>query len=343
MRRVLSDGVGCGSCHGPAHTWRSTHYLPGQRGKRDAEKGIAAPRDTRALPVRTETCVRCHVGHGDADVNHDLIAAGHPRLRFEFGAYHANMAKHWDQFKKGTRKEEQGEKVAFPDFEARAWALGQIVSAKAALELLAHRASGAEKKRKPWPEFAEYTCSACHHDLRDQGWQQKEGSGRQRARLFPWGTWYRWMLSEVPQRDETTLDGLKELAKQMGHPYPNPKAVSEEARDVAGRMALWLGQVEKSRFLNAASIRDLLRSVARDERQLVEGDWDGATQTYLTLTALYHGMTDMDKSLRSPRLKKSILEMGASLQFSEGSNTPGRFDSGLLRQRLGIVREQLGR
>ena len=39
-----------------------------------------------------------------------------------------------------------------PDFWPRAWLLGQLVCAEAALDLLAHRAGAALKKQKPWPE-----------------------------------------------------------------------------------------------------------------------------------------------------------------------------------------------
>ncbi len=30
------------------------------------------------------------------EVDHDLIAAGHPALRFEFATYFANLPPHWD-------------------------------------------------------------------------------------------------------------------------------------------------------------------------------------------------------------------------------------------------------
>ena len=39
--------------------------------------------DTDSLLNRTQICTRCHVGGPGRDVNHDLIAAGHPRLEFE--------------------------------------------------------------------------------------------------------------------------------------------------------------------------------------------------------------------------------------------------------------------
>src|SRR5262249_48335933 len=120
------------------------------------------------------------------DVNHDLIAAGHPRLNFEFAAFQANMPKHWEP----TADEKK------PEYEFKSWAVGQAASAKAALDLLAYRAG---HESQPWPEFTEYGCFACHHDLgaskdKDKGyvdWRQtpEHYKGR-RPGALPWGTWY---------------------------------------------------------------------------------------------------------------------------------------------------------
>src|SRR5207253_2017930 len=97
----------------------------------------------------------CHVGgpsedgRPPRDVDHDLIAAGHPRLEFEFSGSLANLPAHWS---------EKGRNAA-PDFPARAWAIGQVASAGAALELLGDRARAAEQQSGRWPEFSEYDCA----------------------------------------------------------------------------------------------------------------------------------------------------------------------------------------
>ena len=95
-------GVGCESCHGSATEWLAPHTA------RDWQQKKAA----RAMPdladpmVHAKACVGCHVGAAPdknipvRDVNHDLIAAGHPRLNFEFGSYQANMPAHWRPKKK---------------------------------------------------------------------------------------------------------------------------------------------------------------------------------------------------------------------------------------------------
>src|SRR5262249_7174292 len=153
------DGVGCESCHGPAEKWKAVHYLPGWKDRSDREQlGFL---DTKDLAVRAESCVACHVGSPNREVNHDLIAAGHPRLRFDLGAYLANYPKHWSDAR---------DKAGRPALEAQVWAIGQVVSAQAAVKVLQHRAAAADK---PWPEFAEYDCFACHHSLSAPNWRQE--------------------------------------------------------------------------------------------------------------------------------------------------------------------------
>jgi hypothetical protein len=135
-------GVGCEVCHGPAkdwlvpHTERAWQSLPAeQKVKSYYDKHMTF---LQALDVRAGVCAGCHVGARSADgiperdVTHELIAAGHPRLMFEFSAFLANVPKHWT------------EKSPPPNFAVRAWAVGQIASARAALVLLADRADRAQ-------------------------------------------------------------------------------------------------------------------------------------------------------------------------------------------------------
>ena len=137
------DGVGCESCHGTRKSgWGFTP--PSHAGIRFSptdKQNDYGFMDTKNLVRRIELCAGCHVGQ-DArdglplrDVNHDLIAAGHPRLNFEFAAYQENQPKHW------KTDDPSGEAAA--DFPVRAWALGQLVSARAALSSLGSRSARA--------------------------------------------------------------------------------------------------------------------------------------------------------------------------------------------------------
>ena len=90
----------------------------------------------RDLARMAKVCARCHVGSPASgglplcDVDHDLIAAGHPLLSFEFSAYQATIPPYWVE--KGIN--------AGGDYSVRSWAVGQAVTARAALTLLEDRA-----------------------------------------------------------------------------------------------------------------------------------------------------------------------------------------------------------
>src|SRR5262249_38047400 len=183
--------------------------------------------DTRDLRTRAEVCVRCHVGEREMDVNHDLIAAGHPRLRFEYGAYLANYHfRHW---------KERDDTARNADHEARAWMIGQLVSARKALELLSYRAA---KSGKPWPEFAEYNCAACHHNLTGKDESRSRGAGRLPVGALPWGTWYQPIVPILAARltPERELAALERLPGLMSKRLPDRSAVAREARAGAGAL-----------------------------------------------------------------------------------------------------------
>jgi hypothetical protein len=333
----LEDGVSCEACHGAADGWLTQHYTDGWRVKSPAEKQAAGMTNTKDLGVRAELCVRCHVGAKEADVNHDLIAAGHPRLAFEYAAFHANLPKHWD-----VRKDKEGR----ADFEARLWALGQAVSAKAALELLAHRAEG--KNKRPWPEFAEYDCFACHHDVKAESWRRDRESVDTPPGSLPWGTWYHSLAPEaiVPEGREEVRTGRAALAGQMVKPRPDRREVASRATtlaDVLGKQV----RASDRRTWDAQGVRALLRQVAADEPKVSGKSWDGAAQVYLALAALNAARADLDPHFAPSNLKGEFAEMRRLLKFPSASpcgpwyDSPRDFSPEKFREALESVRRGL--
>jgi hypothetical protein len=319
LEELVQEGVSCESCHGPAERWRTEHYRAGWRQLRDRQRqdnwGMTATKD---LAVRADRCVACHVGAPGREVNHDLLAAGHPRLNFEFGAYQATLPKHWS---------EREDKARYPDLEARAWSLGQVVSARAALELLVGRATppeaGKEDGQRPWPEFAEYDCFACHHDLQGQSWRQardlsRTGAGAPKkppSGILPWGTWYYAMLPELPGASPKVLADLQNIKGAMQKPHPNRKAVAKQAADAAGELGSWAQQLVRRTYTDEAILDDQFAAIARDGGPLAHGSWDEAAQLYLGLAALYHAKGDLHPRQRDSRLRAYLVTMGQMLAF----------------------------
>ena len=136
-----AEGVGCSACHGPSEKWLSEHYLPDWKAKSNRDKWTETGFvPTKNLVARISNCATCHVGSADREVNHDLIAAGHPRLAFEYTRFHyqEGYRKHWE------------ERTPQPDFEVRAWVIGQAASLRAAVEVLRSRATFSNEQPRRW-------------------------------------------------------------------------------------------------------------------------------------------------------------------------------------------------
>jgi hypothetical protein len=334
----IADGVGCEACHGPAERWKSLHYLPGWRQTDPRQKEALGFHDTKDILVRAHVCVECHVGSGERDVNHDLIAAGHPRLRFEYGAYLANFPRHWS---------EREDKAGRPDFEARAWAVGQAVSAQAAVELLRYRAS---TPGKPWPEFAEYDCFACHHEIRGTGVRP---GGPATPGALPWGRWYYAMLPDLarlqPGEAPPDLRVLDDLGALMSRRLPpDRREVAGKAGDAARALDGWSRRLAGGPQRDAGSLTRLLAGLAGTRPPA--GDWDSYAQLYLALAATYNGLSDVAPATRGdPRLRGAVRDVGLTLEQAlprgpvERYDSPRDFSPELVDQRLKALEDLLGR
>jgi hypothetical protein len=326
-RPALDTSLTCESCHGPAEKWLAQHYLPGFRQQSVRAKLAEGMNPTKDLLARVDACVGCHVGSADREVNHDLIAAGHPRLNFEYSSFLAVLPKHWD---------EREEKQRYPDLEVRTWAIGQAASARAALELLAARAAPTGKG--PWPEFTEYDCFACHHELQGISWRQERDLKRSRAPVLaqsapgrlPWGTWYVSMLPQAvaiaqPVGDSRLSALLDELRNEMSKKYPDPAHVKHRALLAADRLKVWSEALAAGHFADFELLNNLMASIARDDRKVAEANWDSAAQVYLALAAAYHAQGDLFPLKRNRNLRENLNSMVKLLQFDSGMGF--KFDS----------------
>jgi len=295
LAELRGDGVSCEACHGPAKgpdPWLAAHTLT--TWKKSDDKARTEAYHARGmtplfdLSVQAQTCAGCHVGapadpeHGipARDLNHDLMAAGHPRLTFELATFRANMPPHWriDKHKD------------VPGYEGAVWAIGQVATAKAAVELLAHRATEAAAEKAPWPEFAEASCFACHADLRNPSWRRKAEyySGR-RPGAIPMN---RWPIEMLPALESIAAGkvapadkALQALAAEMNKAYPDPAKVQALTRTSDADLASLLATVKSANF-DAGALKKLSEAIAKQMEASKEPDWDTTTQTALAAAAL---------------------------------------------------------
>jgi ribosomal protein S27E len=256
---LAQHGVSCESCHGPASTWIDRHYLANWNGAEGFH-------DLKNLPARAAVCAACHVGPVVADgitfeIDHELIAAGHPRLTFELDAYLANYPKHWD---------ETADRARYPgSFHTNAWLCGQLASSSKLIEQLASR-------QQPQPEFSNYDCIGCHHALRVRG---DAHLGFPRPALLPLA-----QLAAVTQQstDLPWHSLLRQAETNLARPWTEAESRPLTAADSQLPAVNLLSASDLP--THAAALRRIPPGWTDDGR--ASPTWDQAVQFYLAVQAL---------------------------------------------------------
>jgi hypothetical protein len=335
---VLADGVGCEVCHGNASKWRTIHYLPEWQTLSKAERSEKFGYEDLSTPMaRGKKCVACHVGAEGRDVDHDLIAAGHPRLMFELAAYQRLQPIHWN-----TR----GKAESHPDFSERSWSVGQALSIAAAARLLSHRtevADAAEQQGAPshWPELAEFDCYACHHDLQTDRVQRSLG-GSQRIGAPRWGSWelagasvlfdgqLGFVSSNGSSRLSTAISDLSTTAEESFFAPDKLPAMRQAADQVAVRADEWANFLSNESKVSTPSPGRVIATLVDDPK--IVHNWDQAAQLFLALTALDQSA---ERSSRRRDIDTGLLtDLRQQLRFSTDADSPESFRVDTFRRLL---------
>jgi Cytochrome c554 and c-prime len=311
--RLDARGVGCESCHGPAERWLTVHYQDEFKALSRREKAEQyGLHPTKDLAYRITMCASCHVGDAGREVDHDLIAAGHPRLAFEYTGFHHNPKyhRHWRETAYG------------PDFDARAWEIGQAACARSAAKLLASRASTPDHV---WPELSEYSCYACHKPI-----DEPRSATSRKPGTLPRSRWYFAMLPT----DETVS------VRKLMEGSPNREQVAAAANRLADQLDVRLRDLQQAadadsrmRPYSSAQLANRFDAIVR---QAISGgdDWDSLALHALGADAFYYAWGEVDPHGRPARLRDGLHELNRWLAFPKGYNSPKDADAGRLLDRF---------
>lgn len=327
-------GVSCEACHGQADHWRDEHYA--WRGMLKKEQTQDNDRRLREIYAthdmtwlgdefsRAKTCAACHVGAPPStkpqglparDVNHELIAAGHPRLQFDLNAYLKAMPPHWNEHDSSA------------NLHLRRWAAGQWSAMRAWLELLRYRSETGEKNG--WPELAEYRCFSCHHDLKENAWRQQ---GLTKSASSPgslkWGNYYSNTFADAAavlfpgKSTALLLERWKELDTALVNPMTSPKEIGKNADALLHAMkdVQEGGERQKVEFNLAAFRQSLSERISQLMNDPSALDWDAAAQLLIEFRAL------RDDGDLSPDQNEKLKQLSTLLSFPEGRLSPSNFD-----------------
>lgn len=284
------DGIQCEQCHGPASGWRAEHTEEGWTHEQSIGRGMI---DLRKIEARARVCVACHLGNANKEVDHELIASGHPLLAFELDNYTESMPPHWT-----PNRDTHG---------ARAWAVGQVVTFAESLDNVARHARGSK-----WPEFSDMSCFNCHHDLKDSGWRQQRG-WPDRAGLPAWSPQHwavlRIILGRVSAQSRDELDPVvAQLARGVAR-MNDANAIATNADRAKRIVTPLIARVDAAQW-NESDVRALMNAVIDDS--LVTSDVHSAEQAALALQSLASVLTR-----RNPKLLRGAMIQSIDALFEE--------------------------
>ena len=321
----IDTGVSCESCHGPAVGWLGPHTLKNWTHEQSLKLGMY---DTRNLVKRTEQCLKCHLGTAEKEVDHVMIAAGHPDLTFQLATFCADMPRHWK-----------------PAADASAWAdvqelaVGQAVQLREALRRLNRRASSAN-----WPEYAEYECFACHHSLTtpEASWRQAGGYPDRAPGAPVWNpSAYAVFRHFARAVDATTADQLVSLLNEITQLSGKPGAKeqlavrAQETAKLADRIAQQLEAEPYDRNLTTR----LLQEIADDSGTISAEGERSAEQATMALDSLSRAYTKNEQIANQAELRAAIYELFQQLGNPSAYNGP-RFAAQMQKVAKLVPRQQ---
>jgi len=331
----LTTGVSCESCHGAAHDWVGPHVWQSWESSRDfvgsAEPKLAGYtdartgyRDTESIIGRAVTCVRCHVGSRSSDniirdVNHDLIAAGHPALRFDLLIYSENLPQHW------ATQSSPIDGAAASAIRVRD--VGRAVRLAAAATLASERAAAARDDSSiPWPELSDYDCFGCHRPITAR-------SPRMSAFKISFGLpiWNAWHLtSDYLSGPDAIADSRGLLRKLSPHQ-------SDQEKIVTGSRRLATQAFQRARQMVSLDPQPRWRLDRIAER--IESDqtfgWQHGAHLYLELDAIIRELTNQTSKDQMVQLRNLASRLEQELRFdrrdaidrSNRVHSPDQFDA----------------
>ena len=323
----LNDGVSCESCHGPASGWLGPHTVKDWSHERSVkELGMI---DLRDVAVRSHICLHCHLGTAEKFVDHQMIAAGHPDLTFELNLFSAVMPRHWKDSKdahySGTKE----------------WAVGQSMQLRDSLARLARRA-----RSSTWPEYAEYDCFACHHNLTkpEESWRLTYDGyyGNRTAGAPAWnGSRYivfRYAAKEVDSATASKLESeISALAGLMAQLSNNKEQIATAAERAEG-LANTLTHELNDRSYERAFTLQVMRSIAADSRTVSEQGQRAAEQAAMSLDSLFVSCQQDASVSNEAELHAAINLLFQQLENPSAYNAP-RFAAQMQKVNVLLSRE----
>ena len=298
---VLSDGVTCEACHGPAQRWLQSHVEPQATHAQNRSRGLYPTSDDVA---RARLCLSCHFGNAQKLVTHRIMAAGHPRMSFELDTFAQIIPAHWAIDADWLRRKGQWNGV-------RAWAVGQAVASQEMLKIL----TDAERGRAGlFPELVLFDCHSCHHAMaekRNTAARLKAGPGLVRlndASLL--------MLRHIARRvDPAGANALEAQVERLHRSVAGEEDALVQARRTIDASDALLKRIVAHNF-GPEDLRAIAASLISDALAGQYSDYQGAEQAAMAVQSVAD-MLSRRGAVRSATLAPAMRRLMAAVAEDE--------------------------
>lgn len=282
-RFLISDGVGCESCHGPSQDWLPLHYARPATHASNVASGLVP---LERPQVRARICLDCHYGSQKTGqfVTHSMMAAGHPRISFELDLFSA-LQQHHDV--DGDYIERKGRQD-----NVRMWAVGQAEAVRRATGIFA-RPDFAQ--RGMFPEFYFYDCHSCHRSISD-GPRRKLTFETNPGRPIPFGnppfndeniiTLSAVARVLAPEQADRFLASSKAFHRAMGQDY----GIARDAALALRGQAASLSDALASRSYGEADTFSVIATIASQATSARFTDYAGSVQAVMAIDTLLNAL-----------------------------------------------------
>lgn len=278
----LSDGIGCEGCHGGAQRWLTSHTEPGRTHRDNVARGMYPTDEPYA---RARLCLSCHMGSADKLANHQIMAAGHPRLSFELDTFSANQPAHY-------RIDADYERRKGHIAPGYLWLVGQVENARQWSALIErHLRHGVAS------ELAIYDCHACHQPMRPLRDRPDDFSavlppGSLRLLDHSYDMLAAMFAVLLPERSGAWDEAVRDLHRASA----DPRRIGAAGAALT-RLLEPMEQQLRASPPTAEQLRALRRHIAAQAAAGRYADFSSAEQAFLALESLSYALGDRPRLL----------------------------------------------
>ena len=324
VRHILSEGVDCEACHGPAGKWLATHVEPGTSHQDNIRNGMY-PID-RPVP-QARLCLSCHFGDESRFVTHRMMAAGHPRLSFEIDMFAALQPVHYR-----TGADSVTGKSAVDN--VKVWAIGQALASQQLLRIFSDPTRGRDGL---FPELVLFDCNSCHHPMNVRQFSPRLGNGPGRIHLNDSNLLM--LRAIVAVLDPSHAAGFDEKLAQLHQAIAGGKSSDQDAVTIAKQLSDVINniivQIEMIP-VDTGMLKAILNELMNDSSVKNYADYAGAEQAYMSVSSLISSLNKRGALKNVADINVHLKSLRVTLSQDEKYN-PDAFKSALISLRLALL------